>query len=141
MFGWLKKPKVEAEPELTDKDLEDTLRGLVMAGLSKTHGLDPHYRTDVTSEADFEARSPVLPLIVVWNEHEAPQGLAFSMSVNKHLVEEMAEHFVERDGAWFLTVRNQVVEDLRTATFAAMMKACEATGLPPSIVCQSMAPG
>jgi hypothetical protein len=57
---------------LTQKALEDLMRGRVMKSLSKAHRLKPHYRPEVTSEEDFKLRSPMLPLIVVWNEHETP---------------------------------------------------------------------
>lgn len=139
MFGWLKRLKGEAgaRPMLTEEALEDMMRGRVMKGLTKAHCLEPEYREDVTSEEDFEARSSSLPLIVVWNEHQTSEGLAFSMSVNKHLVEQMTERFMERHGSLFPSVRNQIVEDLRTSSFSAMMKACEATGAPPSVICHS----
>ncbi|MBM6577770.1 hypothetical protein KCP91_15410 [Microvirga sp. SRT01] len=137
MFGWFKKPK----QELTDAEMGSTLKALVVGVLSQHGGLDPNYRPDVLSEEDFEARSAELPLIVVWGEHDTPEGLAFSMSVNKHLVEKTVLGFVAREDQWFLPARNQIVEDLRTATFAAMMKAVEATGAPPSAVCRSMSSG
>lgn len=135
MFGWIKKPKRER----TDEEMESILKSLVVGVLSQDGGLEHHYRADVTSEQDFEARSAELPLIAVWGEHDTPQGLAFSMSVNKHLVETTVLGFVAREDQWFLPARAQVVDELRTVTFAAMMKAVEATGAPPSAICQSLA--
>ncbi|MEH3122146.1 MAG: hypothetical protein PGN16_09230 [Sphingomonas phyllosphaerae] len=137
MFGWFKKPKPKRER--TDEEMEFILKGLVVGVLSQNGGLELHYRPDVTSEEDFEARSAELPLIVVWGEHDTPQGLAFSMSVNKHLVETTVLGFVAREDQWFLPARAQVVDELRTVTFDAMMKAVEATGAPPSAICQSLA--
>lgn len=137
MFGWFKKPRPKRER--TDEEMGYILKSLVVGVLSQNGGLDPHYRTDVTSEEDFEARSAELPLIVVWGEHDTPQGLAFSMSVNKRLVEAAVLGFVAREDQWFLPARAQVVDELRTVPFAAMMKAVEATGAPPSAICQSLA--
>lgn len=137
MFGWFKKPKPKRER--TDEEMESILKSLVVGVLSQNGGLEPHYRPGVTSEEDFEARSAELPLIVVWGEHNTPQGPAFSMSVNKHLVETTVLGFVAREDQWFLPARAQVVDELRTVTFAAMMKAVEATGAPPSAICQSLA--
>jgi DNA repair exonuclease SbcCD nuclease subunit len=137
MFGWFRKTRPKLET--LEEDLEQTLRTAVMAGLSKHEGLVPHYRPDVRSEEDFEARSAELPLVVVWGEHDTPEGLAFSMSINKHLVEAMVQKFVAREEPWFLPARNKVIEDLRTTSFAAMMRTIEATGAPPSAICQSLA--
>ncbi|EJU10188.1 hypothetical protein LH128_25208 [Sphingomonas sp. LH128] len=136
IFGWFRKarPKVET-PEM---DLEQTLGSLVMAGLSKNDGLSPRYRPDITSEEDFEARSADLPLVVVWGEHETSEGLAFSMSINAHLVETMLLEFVSSDDHWFRPVRNRVIEDLKSASMAAMMNTIEATNAPPSAICQSL---
>lgn len=134
MFGWIKKSKRER----TDEEMEYVLKSLVVGVLSQNGGLDPHYRTDVTSEEDFEARSAELPLIVAWGEHDTPQGLAFSMSVNKHVVETTVLGFVACEDQWFLPARAQVVDELRTVAFAAMMKAVGETGAPPSVICQSL---
>ena len=137
MFGWLKGPKPTPKPGSTDEEMQQALRTHAMSTLSRNDGFAPHYRTDVTSEEDFEARMAELPLIVVWNEHDAPQGLAFSMSVNKHRVEEALLELVERIDPWFVPARNQVVEELRGFSHAAMMRTVETTGAPPSIICQS----
>ncbi|MBD8549014.1 hypothetical protein [Sphingomonas sp. CFBP 8760] len=87
MFGWLKGPKPTPKPGPTDEEMQQALRTHAMSTLSRNDGFAPHYRPDVTSEKDFESRMAELPLIIVWNEHDTPQGLAFSMSVNKHRVE------------------------------------------------------
>jgi hypothetical protein len=40
------------------------------------------------------------------------------MSLNKHLVEEVTERFLERQGSLFPIIRNQILEDLRSSSLS-----------------------
>lgn len=124
--------------EASDGQLKAWLRQEVMHDLSQDDGLMPVYRSDVLSEEDFEARLEELPLIVIWNERMAGDGVDFSISVNSlKVVEAVARHLSVED-PWAPEIFHELVRDLQSLTNASMQRTVGATGLPPSEICRSL---
>lgn len=135
-WDWFGKRKPRVAP--TEDQMRDALPHLVMSDILKADVLAPVYRADVVSEEDFNARMAELPFIVVWNERETSQGLAFSMSVNGDRVASMIERYIVRQDPWFAAVHSKLVHDIRVLTSNAMAKTVELSGAPPSQICASV---
>lgn len=137
MWGWFAKKRPSRR--YSDDELRARLLQQVMSDLSKAGQFDPVYRDDVGSEAEFEVRMAELPLLVVWNEHDTAEGLAFSMSVNTDQVAAATRCYLVAQDPWFDETYRKVMSDLLTTAFKAMSSTVQRTGSPPSAICRSLA--
>jgi hypothetical protein len=92
--------------------------------------LKPVYISWIKTEKDAETNSP-LPLIYLWNED--PQAGTFTVTVNGRQVASLLETLLPREHAEFVATRDNIMTVLAKSSTAAVVAACERTGLLPSL--------
>ncbi|ABQ71430.1 hypothetical protein Swit_5322 (plasmid) [Rhizorhabdus wittichii RW1] len=154
MFDWLKQQlrgapsakvvKLPGQTEkaalvISDDEIRAAFRQATLNHLADVHGLKPVYCSDLQSEKAFEAAQADMPLIAVWNEHQRPDGLAFSLSVNMLLVKAALLEYMEELDPWFDEECARIAADLKDLTYNTIVQTATETGWTPSAICTALA--
>lgn len=124
---------------ISDDEIRAAFRQATLNHLADVHGLKPVYRSDLQSEKAFKAAQADMPLIAVWNEHQRPEGLAFSLSVNMLLVKAALGEYMEELDPWFDEECARIVADFKDLTYNTIVQTATETGWTPSAICAALA--
>ena len=117
-------------------DRNTEIKNLIIGMLFNDIALSqPLYCSQVQSEADGERLSPKLPLVYIWNE-DLTTG-ACSISINTPIIAEALEHYITREDAEFIPLRDQIVETVRYLAITSIKNTCESLGVLPSVAFSS----
>lgn len=92
----------------------------------------PVYCPHLMSEAQTNAEGATLPLIYIWNEHQTSAGLAFSFSVNGHIVGAALKKRLPRGNPQFVAIRDTIMEGIRHGQDQAIHEVVAKLRNPPS---------
>ena len=94
--------------------------------------LHPEYRPDVTCSADAARLARTLPLIYIWDEHDGPEGLDFTVGLNRTALDHFVRQHVSPDNEAWEPVRKALAGDLHAMTTRAVLRSVKEAGLAPS---------
>ncbi|QBM77992.1 hypothetical protein E2E30_19140 (plasmid) [Sphingomonas sp. AAP5] len=136
MFKWIASwgsGRLTKMPDICEHARQQAMSQLLNAG-----ALTPQYRSDVTSEKDFEERQIRLPLCTVWGEDPQPDGVRFTLSVSLLQVEDALLEQLSASEPRFRDERDRLHADIKQTVLRSLTNAVNATGAPPSVICSAL---
>ena len=94
--------------------------------------LHPEYCPEVTCGADAARLARTLPLIYICDEHDGPEGLDFTVGLNRTALDHFVRQHVSPGNEAWEPVRQALADDLHAMTTRAVLRSVNEIGLAPS---------
>lgn len=111
---------------------QDELAQTIFMTLCASDLLHPEYCPEVTSAADANRLARGLPLIYIWDEHEGPEGVEFTVGLNQTALDHFISQHVPATDDAYGPVRQVLARNLHALTARAVLHSMSELGLAPS---------